>query len=220
MEGQRIVIIPGMIKPMMMQPDKGAFVAASSVTTLIGSPHSITLPSGIQAGDIIVIHHSHIQNVTVTTPSGYTLAGSYTSFAPYTKCYRRTATGGESGATVTFNLSGNAGGSALVLVVRGASSVSIGSFNRAATASVTAPGFTAAKGFLVAMYTCESVSGLSISTPPSGLPEILLGSLTTGSRTFSGAYGLPGVDGTSSNASLLLSTARNNVGYQLRFVDA
>lgn len=215
------MILPGMIRPMMMQAAAaGAFVVASSFTSLLGMPHSITLPSGIQAGDIILIHHSHVQNVSATTPSGYTLAGSYTTFAPYTKCYRRTATGSESGATVTINLSGNAGGSALVLIVRGAASVSLGSFSRSNNQAIIASGMTASKGLLVAMYTCESVSGLSISSPPSGLTEILLGALTTAGRTFSGAYGLPNVDGSSSSYNLTLSASRNWVGYQLRFVDA
>lgn len=103
------------------------FSATASSTTL-----TITLPSGIQSGDRIILlvgngEDSPTPSIT-TAPSGYTEVGSLNGFdygaaGIYTNCYHKTAGSSESNPSITWNTGASNGGGLYALAVVYRSSV-------------------------------------------------------------------------------------------------
>lgn len=117
-----------------------------------GSTLSLTLPSGVQANDQILLAVTLPGNQTIkSTPSGYTQVGSYNSGTGASNTqlvlYRRTAQTGDSSATVTF--SKTFAKAATLIVYRGVNPVTpIDASSNGTTASgtsVIAPSVTTTK---------------------------------------------------------------------------
>lgn len=123
------------------------------------SQAAITLPSGIQAGDIIYIVAS-CGGLDAGVPSGYTSLFVETfAFGNVSRIYYKIASGNESGTSVTYaTASGQDTTAAGCAIYRGVSSVSFIGFTSANNlTTVTSSGFTGALGDLALV----SVVGLS-----------------------------------------------------------
>jgi RHS repeat-associated protein len=88
------------------------------------STAAVTLPAGVAANDQILLGATYPGNRTVTTPSGYTLVGTWqtgtTSSHTKMSVFRKTAAGGETSVTVTF--SATFAKAVVAIVYRGVSS--------------------------------------------------------------------------------------------------
>ncbi|HEY2176527.1 MAG TPA: RHS repeat-associated core domain-containing protein, partial [Mycobacteriales bacterium] len=173
-----------------------------------GSTLTLTLPSGVQANDQILLAVTLPGNQTIkSTPSGYTQVGSYSSGAGASNTqlvlYRRTAQTGDTAATVTF--SKTFAKAANLIVYRGVNPVTpIDASSNGTTASgtsVVAPSVTATKGtdeLVVALAANSSAAGtwtapsqMTTQRSQAGGPTIasavadqaLTSSGSTGSRT-------------------------------------
>jgi hypothetical protein len=99
-----------------------------------GNSSTITLPSGIQAGDLIVIADAADGNSTPSAviPAGFTEAVASTTSTGIRMCLSYNLANGSEGGTVITGMAGNGGGSAVKVcyVFRGnrpATAVSVGS---------------------------------------------------------------------------------------------
>lgn len=91
--------------------------SAASASTL-----SVSLPSGIQTFDQILVAVFEVNTQTASTPAGYVSVGTFgssTSGSERVQLFRRTAAGGESGVTVSFGLGATLGASIMASVYRG-----------------------------------------------------------------------------------------------------
>lgn len=102
---------------------QGIDTVGQPVTAQVGSAASflgVQLPSGIAPFDQIFVAVFELNTQTANTPSGYTSVGTFgssTSGADRVQLFRRTATGGESTATVTFPAPGTVGATSIVAAV-------------------------------------------------------------------------------------------------------
>lgn len=81
--------------------------ATNTSTSGSGTSHSVALPAGITAGDLLIAVFGYVTlGATVTPPAGWTLVGSGGSVLALA-IYRRTANGSE-GGTATFTTSASA----------------------------------------------------------------------------------------------------------------
>lgn len=80
-------------------------VGTGTAAALAGDSATVTLPSGVSADDQILLSvtHGNANSTTANTPAGYTDVATRNSSSSTTRVWRRTATGGESSVTVTFN---------------------------------------------------------------------------------------------------------------------
>lgn len=97
-----------------------SFVAgAGAVFTASGTSRNLTLPAGIQAGDLIVVYV--FARATITPHAGYTHVGTSGTAAGNgrTAIYTKTATSGDANATITFQQASAARMGLAAVVTRG-----------------------------------------------------------------------------------------------------
>jgi RHS repeat-associated protein len=174
--------------PIEVGPDVQTFGAAnqlqkSSAITLVGKTATVntgtsttlTLPAGITTNDQIIAAVTLEAGASVTTPTGYTLVGTYTAGTGSTEnetlLYRHTATGATTSVTFAFSVATNA--AIDVIVYRGVNPT--GPIDQSTTASaaaattVTIPPLTPSQAgdqlVLIEGATGQSTAG-TFNTPP------------------------------------------------------
>ena len=103
------------------------FITSSITNAQVGTgAGTITAPSGIQAGDLLVLLNSHAATGTTTAvaPSGWTLAVSQAATNVSMAISYKIAAGTESGTTVSGMNGGTAVKNLVMLVFRGSKAVS------------------------------------------------------------------------------------------------
>jgi len=143
------------------------------------NPVTLSLPSGIQASDQILVAVTTAQNGSATsTPPGYTLAGSWD--APVNggdrmQLFRRTATGGEPNVSISFPNTAVHAKAVIATVYRGVDPTSPIEAQSAGTAvtsnTVTAPSITTTSpgDELVAFQSALNTVSGSTWSPPAGV---------------------------------------------------
>lgn len=119
-------MLPGIIGFMGGTKEAPSLVASATGSDLgTNTSKNITLPSGIQAGDYIILLLGAYGNSgpSVNTPSGYAAIGDGDGVRTYLKVVRRVATGSESGTTVNITATQNFFLGWQALIVRGASDI-------------------------------------------------------------------------------------------------
>jgi hypothetical protein len=87
------------------------YAQAGSIGTTTGTTLSVGYTSTVNVNDILVMLVATKQSTTITTPSGWTLAGTASNASITIGWYYKTATGSESGSqSVTIGASGNTAG--------------------------------------------------------------------------------------------------------------
>jgi hypothetical protein len=157
-----------------------SFVASSSATSAAAGP-SLKLPTGINAGDTLVLYGTVAggQGAVTTPPAGWTqvkengVVGGAIDAVVWTK----TATAADSGATVKMTLSGATHSALSVAAYRGAgaltaSNVTAGSDAGTSTSHVS-PTVTATPGSWLLSYWADKTSSTTASnwTEPSGVTK-------------------------------------------------
>jgi hypothetical protein len=151
------------------------FVSSSVNRVTSNASNTVTAPTGIQDGDLLVaaIFHRAPAGVPVTLPSGWALlnetALSANAFALATKVANN-----ESG-NYTFGFSSANDNSVAILVYRNATCINtIGASGTADSATGTAPSITPSyAGVLCASFFTEGTAN-SVTTPPSGMTNRVL----------------------------------------------
>ncbi len=152
-------------------------VGSSTAGDAGGTPNvTVTLPAGIQAGDQILLSSVQAGNDLPATPTGYVFvteprSGSGPANAS-TAVFRRTATGGETSATISYPLV--TGRSITVVVYRGVDGVApidAVQINTWHGTGLTLPSLTpsGAGDELVTMLGAEGNATPAAWTPPSGM---------------------------------------------------
>lgn len=100
----------------------GAAQSSGNVTT-----HSVTVPAGVSAGDLILVAFATAGTVTAT-PAGYTLIDSGAGGNVTLWLYGRVADGSESGTTVSFTISAAGRSNLGLLVLSGVGASPIGAY--------------------------------------------------------------------------------------------
>lgn len=166
-------------------------VVSSATSNGNSTSPSITLPSGIQTGDLIylVIHDGGTATLSAA-PSGYSLvdgpeqAGSNTCQG---WIYSKTATSADSGTAVSATLSTALRWAMMALIVRNGAfdAVTYGVAASTLTTTNNVTAFTPVANNCLAMFLMDMSSGSGVgnmaTTPPTGWTEVVDFSGTTGS---------------------------------------
>ena len=156
-----------MLRQVIMMMGKVTSSTITFVNSTTSFNNTILKPTGIVAGDFIVIAGSATDLSTWATPSGFTNLTGTSTYA--NMCYKF-ATGSEGS---TFSYTGSSGGTALVCAVfRGATAVDVIGAGTAATGTtIDAPSVTTTvpNAMLIAGFSANT--GVSISTAP-GMTKI------------------------------------------------
>lgn len=180
---------------------------SSSGTRSGTSPITVTAPSGILNGDLLIAWGMNgSQTQTVTLPSGFTSLTSDTSGLNSEFVAYKVASS-ESG-NYSFTWGGTVGRNIQIAVFRNASTVVAGSFTKANSNTSTGASITVSSGLLVGIFGAENTP--TISTAPSGMTSILS---TTGGPQLSSYY--QSVSGSSGNKTLVWSGTNDNFGILL-----
>lgn len=144
------------------------FVSSSANNASAATSVTVTAPSGIQDGDLLVAITYTNAAAAITTPSGFSQLTNEQAANPYVVVSVKTAAS-ESGNYV-FSSSVSANFTASILVYRNATRVNtIGNFNRLTSATASATSITPTYvGTLVAAFT-HSNGGATVSGAPSGM---------------------------------------------------
>lgn len=144
------------------------FVSSSANNANAATSVTVTAPSGIQDGDLLVAITYTNAAAAITTPSGFSQLTNEQAANPYTVVSTKTAAS-ESG-NYTFNSSVSANFTAAILVYRNATTVNtVGSVNRLTSATASATSITPTYvGTLVAAFT-HSNGGATVSGAPAGM---------------------------------------------------
>lgn len=137
------------------------------------SSRTITLPTGIQDGDLIIIAADKNGSANGFTLSGltFTTLGTNASSGHWSSVHYKTGAASDSGVTVTATTSSAYRAALAVVVVRGVSGINaFGKSTTASGASVSAPAVTPTGGASVVRldFACTSGGdgvGIAISTP-------------------------------------------------------
>lgn len=143
-----------MILPGFLPPGAAATGVLSTLTQVLSATSTIatiTFPSGIQAGDILVLldYARAGSNPTLVTPSGFTIPSGGNQGLNKTRLVfsYKLAVGGESGALT--GMSGNLAMAKMMYVFRGnvpVNTLTLGAFNNEATNGNPTPQVVAASG--------------------------------------------------------------------------
>ncbi|MGW0039813.1 glycosyl hydrolase family 28-related protein [Gordonia sp. NPDC003376] len=154
-----------------------SFVGVAHGTRALGTTITVTVPAGVQAGDLILASgHVAADSGTCTItglPAGATSLATITNTAVVSRLSAATATGSESGTVVTFTFSTSGLMSAQVLVLRGVGATAATPTHVFAT-GVVFSAFSPAAGKLPLHigHIVKSAAGASTLTPPSGITKI------------------------------------------------
>lgn len=161
--------------------DAIAFVGGTTTAATAGS-FAQNKPSGVQNGDIMIMGiYANASMTSNTPPSGWVVLSSDYSAAsqPRYVLYWKIADGTD-GSTITVT-GQNTAKSGFIAAWRGASTVgTTGANTRVSSDTGTAASISpAAVGALIAIFHAGDVR--TITTPPSGMVQVLFTSATTGS---------------------------------------
>lgn len=158
------------------KPSAGSpyFVAAATTTSSSASSHTVNIPSGSLAGDLLVMFINVRSNsaAAITTPSGWTtFLANATS--PIAGAFYKVSSGSEP-ATITVALGGTVELNAIVMDIRDYSSINtVGAWaasdilNPISNAGIT----PTASGLLLAYWAIRATSGVTVTftADPSGM---------------------------------------------------
>ena len=131
---------------------------------------SVTVPSGVQAGDTMLLSATLSNLPTVTDPAGWTRVGSQDTIGVGTIVWRRTAAAGDAGSTVTLQLSAQNKSAVVLTAYRGAGAVgATETTTDAGTTSHTTAPVTVNSGSWVVWFFADKGSSTSLWTPGSGV---------------------------------------------------
>ena len=124
-------------------PTLAAPAVASVTETAFGTdatPHNVTMPATVNAGDLLIVLFTNDGNATVTTPGGWTqLASNVSGTEVRLSVYYKKAAGTEGGTTVNFNTSASEQAAAQVYRITDWHGTSPPEISTAATGTSTAP---------------------------------------------------------------------------------
>lgn len=126
-----------------------SFVTSAVVNNAISASDSITAPTGIQAGDLIVFWDLRFETGTANAPSGFTIAVSSSVTGMRSAISYKIAAGTESGTTITGMTGASQSYQVILAVFRGnipIGSVAVGSTHQEETANAPANQVCAASG--------------------------------------------------------------------------
>lgn len=146
------------------------FVSSSSNSGNNTTSVTVTAPTGIQNGDLLVALTYTNSASAITAPTGFAQLSNEQAANPFIVLSVKTA-GSESG-NYTFTSSVSANFTACMLVYRNATQVNtIGAIGRVTSATATATTITPTyTGVLLAAFT-SSNGGATVTTPPSGMTQ-------------------------------------------------
>ncbi len=137
---------------------------------------TVTVPSGVQAGDGLVLALTlNDPNMTVTPPSGWQQVGTQSNGLAVSTLWQRVATSSDAGSTVAVGVSDYAKANLRVLAYRGTNQTApVGNATKFAdpanTTSHTSPTATVSSaGSWVMTYWSDKSSVTTAWTPPSGV---------------------------------------------------
>jgi hypothetical protein len=187
---------------------------SSSISTSVSSPNSVTAPSGIAAGDLLLLVGAS-NGVTVTSaPSGWDVQLNESPSTPAAIVYTKIATGSEP-SSYSWSLSSSTGNGLAILCYRNATGIDVlGSRTRASSNTSTAPTITPTrKGVLVGVFALNRGAS-TISTAPSDM--------TSRASEISGSYCLavydasPSLVAATTARTLMWANSGANVGWQIQ----
>lgn len=206
MSSQQIVMAAGASLPLP------SFVSAS-ISRVTTAGNTVTAPTGIQNGDLLVAVGFNVTiGLTITPPTGFNVI-ELDGTADNT-IFIATKTASSESGNYTWTWSTAAPNSVAILVYRNATQVNtVSSANRTTSATCTAPSITPTNaGTLCAMFASEGASP-TVTTPPSGLTQRALSS----SSGAMGVYDLSLQQATATSSYALVWNASNaNVGIQFQ----
>lgn len=144
---------------------------ASDATPYTVNDHTVSLPSGVQAGDILILYHCGETNLTITYPAGWTQIYQGSRSAVAWKV--ATETDALGGATVTYSDTSQVPNGQIIYCIRGASSVAVVE-GTGGTSSADPPSDTISWGLSAASFVAAFVveqrnaPALTISSYPVG----------------------------------------------------
>jgi PKD repeat protein len=159
-----------------IQPSANAqpvtFVAGAA-TTSNAATESVTVPTGVTTGDVMLLYATSAANQTLTGPAGWTRLDGVSSSALASTVWYKVATSTDAGSSVSVSGFGTSHGTVQLLdytgtastpVIAEAGATATKSAMSAATPTVTVP----AQGGLVVSYWAAKSSAVTTWTPPSG----------------------------------------------------
>lgn len=143
---------------------------SSSVNRVVGN-NTITAPTGIQNGDLLVFIAFHVASTNCTPPAGFTtiLADGVNPNSIFVAVKIAASESGNYSCTYS---SGSNSNTAAIFVYRNADTITpiVGAVTRSPSATVTAASITPSlSGALLAIFATESAS--TVLTPPSGMTQ-------------------------------------------------
>lgn len=201
---------------MLARKLQGAAAAARPHPTFVSSSinrtntvgNTVTAPSGIQNGDLLVAVLFNVDPTAepITLPSGWSRLTETETANNYFVLATKTAASESGNYTFTFNQA--AVNSIAILVYRNATRVNtVGTFKNASSATATASSITPTyAGTLCAMFANETNS--TVSTPPAGFTQRALQSGTTAAM---GVYDLANQAASATSAASLVWSVSGQV---------
>lgn len=181
---------------------------SSSVNRSTGTGNTVTAPSGIQNGDLLVavLFNVDPNAEPITLPSGWSRLTETETANNYFVLATKTAASESGNYTFTFDQA--AANSIAILVYRNATRVNtVGTFGNASSATATAASITPTyTGTLCAMFANETSS--TVSTPPAGFTQRALQSGTTAAM---GVYDLANQAASATSAASLVWSVSGQV---------
>lgn len=181
---------------------------SSSVSRTTTAGNTVTAPTGIQDGDLLVAVLFNVDPTAepITLPSGWSRLTETETANNYFVLATKTAASESGNYTFTFDQA--AANSIAILVYRNATRVNtVGTFGNASSATATAASITPTyTGTLCAMFTNETSS--TVSTQPSGFTQRALQSGTTAAM---GVYDLANQAASATSAASLVWSASGQV---------
>ena len=186
---------------------------SSSINRVTTAGNTVTAPTSIQNGDLLVAVGFNLTNgLTITPPNGFNVI-ALDGAADNTIFLATKVASSESG-NYTWTWSSAAGNSVAMLVYRNATRVNtVSAANRITSTTCTAPSITPTyAGVLCAMFASEGASP-TVTTPPSGLTQRALSS----SSGAMGVYDLSSQAASATSSYALIWNGSNpNVGLQFQ----
>ena len=149
---------------------RGADGTSASATSF-----DVTVPANVRAGDgMLLFVSANAADAQASAPAGWTRFGSQVDGSMVNYVYRRAATTGDAGATVTITLDRRLKANVLLVAYRGTRTPNpVGSrrvaFETGNTTSHVTPTINANNGAIVISYWTDKSSGTTDWTPPAGV---------------------------------------------------
>lgn len=154
------------------QPADPITFVDSAVRNANTATPTVTIPAGVQAGDLLLLTASVNNAPSVTTPAGWTLVETQSTTGLSSYVYSRVASGSDAGANVPVALSSLGKSSLALSVYRNASAVSATATSvDAGTANHGAPEVTVPTGSWVVWFWAEKSAGTSALEPGVGVSK-------------------------------------------------